>query len=154
MRDTGQMINNMVKEQRVGVNKEVHKQLISETFIKEKRMAKVVSNGKMDHIMREILWMDTLWAMADIILLIWISITKVSSEQATWKEEEQKLGLMEEGMKEILKMGKRMEREISNGQMESNTLEVGEMENNMEQEYFIILKMEAKNEENGKMEKE
>jgi hypothetical protein len=59
----------MEKESRLGVSLVANKLHTLENFIREKRMEKDVSIGKMDLIMRETLLMDTLMDLGDTISL-------------------------------------------------------------------------------------
>ena len=81
-------------------------------------MVKVDLLGKMDHIMKEILLMVISMVQENTILLIQTSTMKENLGKAIWKEEASKLGQMEDDMKEISKMGKRMEKGPLNGHQE------------------------------------
>ena len=76
---------------------------------------------------------------------------KVSLDQAIWKAKVLKNGQMAEGMKATLKMVKRMEKELLNGPMETNILEVGKMVNNMVLQFGIVQKKDLKDKESGLM---
>lgn len=154
MKGTGLMINNMDKELKLGEKFKGSRHLIQDSFLKGRRMVRVNFNGKMVVIIKEILLMEIFKDLEVITSLNQINTMKENLDLAIWKEEELRLGQMEEDMKVTLKMARKMEKAHSNGQMVSNILEVGELENNKEQEFYIILKMEAKNKENGKMESE
>lgn len=52
-------------------------------------------------------------------------------------------------MKGILRTGRRMEKELLNGLMELNTLEVGDQGNNMALVFYIILLIIRRGKENG-----
>ena len=80
MKVTGQMINNTVRVLKHGEIKMDHKQHTLETFLKERKMVKESFNGRMDHIMRAILQMDTFKDLGDIILQILTNIMKVNLE--------------------------------------------------------------------------
>jgi hypothetical protein len=58
---------------------------------------------------------------------------------------------MAESMKVHLKMARKMVRELSNGQMETNTLVAGKTANKMELVFNMKGKMVLKNKENGPM---
>ena len=89
-----------------------------EIFLKERKMGKADSPGKMAPIMKVILLMVTSMVWEDIILLIQINTTKENFVSRIWKAKVQKLGLMDVDMKETLKMGRKMEKALSNGLQE------------------------------------
>ncbi len=64
------------------------------------------------------------------------------------------LGQMEESMREILKMGRKMEREHLNGPMVTNMLVHGEMIKCMALVYMSTKKKRQRNKVNGSMEKD
>ena len=154
MKVNGVKINNMVMVKRLGVNKVARQQPILDNFTKARKTVKADFSGRTAHTMKVILLMDTLWAMEDTTLQIWINTTRESLEAAIWKEEELKHGQMGEDMKEILKMVKKTVKVHLSGLLELNILEVGEMENNTVLESFIILKKDPKSKVNGRMVKE
>ena len=71
-------------------------------------------------------------ALGSTSLLILINGLWESSGSAKWKEEELKLGLMEEDMKEILKMERKMDKAISSGLMEISISGLGKEGSSME----------------------
>lgn len=66
-----------------------------------------------------------------------------------WKEKDKKCGQTVESMKEILRMERKMEKELLNGLMEINMLEVGEGIRCMELVYISTKRKKRKNRENG-----
>ena len=73
--------------------------------------------GKMVHTTKETLQMVISMDLEDIILLTQINITKENSAKATWKVKVQKLGQMDAATKEILRMAKKMGKELSSGHL-------------------------------------
>lgn len=120
MRDTGMKINNTGKELKPGVKliqMALLMLLILAIFIKAKKMGRADFNGRMVHIMKEILLMVISKDLVDTTLLILINIMRENLECLTWKVEVWRHGQMADDMKEILKMVKRMEKELLNGQI-------------------------------------
>ena len=114
-------------------------------------MGKENFNGKMEVIMKEILLMVNSLVLVLISLLILIKHIQVNLEIVIWKEKGKKCGQMEEDMKEILKMVKKMEKGCLNGPMGQGILGLGEMGSNMDQECGLIHKMEVRDKVNGFM---
>ena len=119
----------MVMERKSGIMGQLN---MLANFIKEKRMEKESLNGKMVVIMKEILLMVNSLVLVLISLLILIKHIQVNLEIVIWKEKGKKCGQMEEDMKEILKMVKKMEKGCLNGPMGQDILDLGEMGSNMD----------------------
>jgi len=71
-----------------------------------------------------------------------------------WMDMEYLLGLMEEDIKVIIKMIKKMDMEYLNGPMEKNIKDSGLMENKMEKENSIMIKLKLGENALFKMEEE
>ena len=70
--------------------------------------------------------------LGSITLQTLIKPTRENSEVVIWRVKERSFGQMEGNMKEISKMGKKMEKECLNGLMEQSILELGGMGNSMD----------------------
>ena len=79
-------------------------------------------------------WLTNLQASTTSLILI--SGMRESSEETIWKAEASKHGTMAEDTKVTSKTAKRMEKVHSNGQMVTNTLEVGGMTSSTAMEYM------------------
>jgi hypothetical protein len=123
-------------------------------FTKAKRMEKVDFNGKMVLIMKVTLLMDILMDLASTTLQTWINIMRVNLDSQIWKVKGWRHGLMEEDMKEILRMARKTGKEFSCGLLESNILEVGDQESSTPLVSCTIVRMALKNKESGAMERE
>lgn len=95
-------------------------------------MVKVNLSGKMVATTKETLYKVNLKGLASIFSLILTKFMKENLEIAAWKVKAKKYGVMVENMKEILKMVKKTEKVLLNGQMEINILGLGDKENNTE----------------------
>lgn len=148
----GQMTSNMVKELRLGIITLLNT-LVSFTKVRSKEKGDL--NGKMEVIMREISFQDSLKDLESTISLIQTKSIKANSEMETWKAEALKYGMMEEDTKETSKMERKTVKANTNGQTGINTQDHGNKENNMVLEYGLVkLMVGLKDKVNGSMVKD
>ncbi len=93
--------------------------------------------------MKEISIKECLRGSENITLLTFKRFTKENLGTAIWKDEELKYGMMGKNMKATLRMERKMEKELSNGQMVTNTLDLGGRVNSMDSAYGSVSKKEV-----------